>query len=125
MATSATMTQLNMRVSQEDKLQSDEVLRLLGSSVTKLVRKVLAKVARGAEDAEELIAALDDAPPAQEGTALRSRAWFEESDRWLASMAAQLGVSPDGFVPLADDEYQEALYEDYLERERERLVHDA
>lgn len=125
MATSATMTQLNMRVDQEDKLQADEVLQLLGSSVTKLVRKVLAKVARGAKDAEELMAALDDAPIAQDGTALRSRAWFEESDRWLSSMAAQLGVSPSSLVPLADDEYQEALYEDYLEKERERLVHDA
>lgn len=119
------MTQLNMRVDQEDKLRSDEVLQLLGSSVTKLVRKVLAKVSRGAKDAEELMAVLDDAPIAREEMVLRSRAWFEESDRWPASMATQLGVSPGSLVPLSDDTYREALYEDYLEKERERLVHDA
>ena len=76
-------------------------------------------------DQQELVAALDDTPAAQEVAELRSRAWFEESDRWYASMAMQLGVSPSSLAPLTDSEYEEALYDEHQEKERERLVHYA
>lgn len=55
------MTQLNLRVNVQDKRQAEEVLRLMGTTTTELVRKVLAKVARGAKGYAELRAALDNA----------------------------------------------------------------
>ena len=67
-ATTSQMTQLNMRVDAQDKRQAEEVLRLMGTTTTELVRKLLAKVARGAKDYAEVADAIDTPPehePAQ------------------------------------------------------------
>lgn len=44
------MIQLNVRVDAEVKRQAEEVLELMGSSVTELVRMALEKVSHGARD---------------------------------------------------------------------------
>ena len=53
------MTQLNLRVNKRDKRQAEEVLHLMGTTTTEFVRKLLAKVARGAKEYEEVKAVLD------------------------------------------------------------------
>ena len=52
-AVAGQMTQLNLRVDAQDKRQAEEVLHLMGTTTTKFMRKVLAKVARGAKDYDE------------------------------------------------------------------------
>ena len=54
------MVQLNVRVDADVKRQAEEVLELMGSSVTELVRMALEKVARGARDYVEARDALND-----------------------------------------------------------------
>ena len=56
------MVQLNVRVDAEVKRRAEEVLELMGSSVTELVRMALEKVARGARDYVEARDALSDRP---------------------------------------------------------------
>lgn len=58
----AQMTQLNLRVNREEKRQAEDVLHLMGTTTTELVRKLIAKVARGAKDYAEVVSVLEEAP---------------------------------------------------------------
>lgn len=88
----AEMTQLNLRVSKEDKRQAEDVLHLMGTTTTELVRKLMAKVARGAKDYAELASVLEVAPaePAAE----------EESPQYVDPVLAEGWAIVDDFCRL-------------------------
>ena len=54
------MAQVNVRVDRQVKNRAEEVLRLSGASLPELIKKVVAKVAQGGGQCEEVLAAVDD-----------------------------------------------------------------
>lgn len=60
MATVGSMAQVNIRVDRSVKERAEEALRLSGRSLPELIKKVVAKVAQGGGQCEEVLAAVDD-----------------------------------------------------------------
>ena len=54
------MAQVNVRVDRQVKDRAEEALRLSGVSLSELIKKVVAKVAQGGGQCEEVLAAVDD-----------------------------------------------------------------
>lgn len=54
------MAQVNVRVDRQVKNRAEEVLRLSGGSLPELIKKVVAKVAQGGGQCEEVLAAVDN-----------------------------------------------------------------
>ena len=54
------VAQVNVRVDRQVKDHAEEVLRLSGRSLPELIKKVVAKVAQGGGQCEEVLAAVDD-----------------------------------------------------------------
>ena len=54
------MAQVNVRVDRQVKDHAEEALRLSGASLPELIKKVVAKVAQGGGQCEEVLAAVDD-----------------------------------------------------------------
>lgn len=54
------MAQVNVRVDRQVKARAEEALRLSGGSLSELIKKVVAKVAQGGGQCEEVLAAVDD-----------------------------------------------------------------
>ena len=51
---------VNVRVDRQVKARAEEALRLSGGSLPELIKKVVAKVAQGGGQCEEVLAAIDD-----------------------------------------------------------------
>lgn len=79
------MAQVNVRVDRQVKDRAEEALRLSGGSLPKLIKKVVAKVAQGGGQCEEVLAAVDDR---QHAIALESpfAASWAASDRLYADL---------------------------------------
>ena len=60
MATVGSMAQVNVRVDRSVKERAEEALQLSGGSLSELIKKVVAKVAQGGGQCEEVLAAVDD-----------------------------------------------------------------
>ena len=59
MDTVSGMAQVNVRVDRQVKNRAEEALRLSGGSLPELIKKVVAKVAQGGGQCEEVLAAVD------------------------------------------------------------------
>lgn len=59
MATVGSMAQVNVRVDRQVKNRAEEALRLSGGSLPELIKKVVAKVAQGGGQCEEVLFAVD------------------------------------------------------------------
>ena len=117
------MTQMNVRVNVERKRQAEAVLELTGGSLGALVRKLLDKVASGAQGAEEVRAVLEGERETAVQTAdSKTHALFAKIDRHYDELASALGTRASSFVPLSDEQLEEALYDGRLEREQERVA---
>lgn len=53
------MAQVNVRVDRQVKNRAEEALRLSGGSLPELIKKVVAKVAQGGRQCEEVLSAVD------------------------------------------------------------------
>ena len=53
------MAQVNVRVDRQVKNRAEEALRLSGASLPELIKKVVAKVAQGGGQCEEVLSAVD------------------------------------------------------------------
>ena len=60
MSVAGSMAQVNVRVDRSVKERAEEALRLSGGSLPELIKKVVAKVAQGGGQCEEVLAAVDD-----------------------------------------------------------------
>lgn len=56
----SSMAQVNVRIDRQVKNRAEEALRLSGGSLPELIKKVVAKVAQGGGQCEEVLAAVDD-----------------------------------------------------------------
>ena len=101
------MAQVNVRVDRQVKNRAEEALRLSGGSLPELIKKVVAKVAQGGSQCEEVLAAVDD----------RKRAIAPESP-FAASWAAADQLYADlGIVTLSgsDDRDWETVYAEAMD----------
>ena len=113
MGTVGGMAQVNVRVDRQVKNRAEEALRLSGGSLPELIKKVVAKVAQGGSQCEEVLAAVDD----------RKRTIAPESP-FAASWAAADQLYADlGIVTLSgsddrdwDTVYAEAMDERYRQK---------
>ena len=107
------MAQVNVRVDRQVKNRAEEALRLSGGSLPELIKKVVAKVAQGGGQCEEVLAAVDDR---QRGAALDSL--FAAS--WAAAdqLYADLGIATS---PVSDDRDWDTIYSEAMdERYRQK-----
>lgn len=101
------MAQVNVRVDRQVKDHAEEALQLSGASLPELIKKVVAKVAQGGGQCEEVLAAVDD----------RQHAIAPESP-FAASWAAADQLYADlGIVTLSgsDDRDWETVYAEAMD----------
>lgn len=107
------MAQVNVRVNRQVKDHAEEALRLSGGSLPELIKKVVAKVAQGGGQCEEVLAAVDDRQQTVAPDTPFAASWAA-ADRLYADM----GIAAS---PVSDDRgwdtiYSEAMDEHYRQK---------
>lgn len=107
MSVAGSMVQVNVRVDRSVKERAEEALRLSGGTLPELIKKVVAKVAQGGGQCEEVLAAVDDR---QQSVAPDTP--FVAS--WAAAdqLYADLGIAAS---PVSDDRGWDAIYSDAMD----------
>lgn len=107
------MAQVNVRVDRQVKARAEEALRLSGGSLPELIKKVVAKVAQGGGQCEEVLAAVDDRQHAIAPESPFATSWAA-ADRLYADLGiAASTVSEDRDW---DTVYAEAMEERYRQK---------
>lgn len=114
------MIQLNVRVDAEVKRQAEEVLELMGSSVTELVRMALEKVSHGARDYVEARDVLSGTHRSKQAAASDEPIDFSMVDARLAKgwkaaddLYRSLGLDPSSLPK--DERSWDAIYEEAMD----------
>ena len=107
------MAQVNVRVDRQVKNRAEEALRLSGGSLPELIKKVVAKVAQGGGQCEEVLAVVDDRKQVVAPDTPFAASWAA-ADR----LYADLGIAAS---PVSDDRdwdtiYSEAMDEHYRQK---------
>lgn len=107
------MAQVNVRVDRQVKNRAEEALRLSGGSLPELIKKVVAKVAQGGGQCEEVLSAVDGRQQTVAHDTPFTASWAA-ADR----LYADLGVAAS---PVSDDRgwdtiYSEAMDEHYRQK---------
>ena len=101
------MAQVNVRVDRSVKGRAEEVLQLSGRSLPELIKKVVAKVAQGGGQCEEVLVAVDDRQQTVAPDTPFAASWTA-ADR----LYADLGIAPS---PVSDDRDWDAIYSDAMD----------
>ena len=101
------MAQVNVRVDRQVKNRAEEALRLSGGSLPELIKKVVAKVAQGGGQCEEVLAAVDDRHQAVAPDTPIAASWAA-ADR----LYADLGIAAS---PVSDDRGWDAIYSEAMD----------
>ena len=101
------MAQVNVRVNRQVKDRAEEALRLSGGSLSELIKKVVAKVAQGGGQCEEVLAAVDDRHQAVAPDTPFAASWAA-ADR----LYADLGIAAS---PVSDDRGWDAIYSEAMD----------
>ena len=107
------MAQVNVRVDRQVKNRAEEALRLSGASLPELIKKVVAKVAQGGGQCEEVLAAVDDQLPSAGATSLFAASWAAADQLYADLGIATSSVSDDRDW---DTIYSEAMDERYRQK---------
>ncbi len=107
------MAQVNVRVDRRVKNRAEEALRLSGASLPELIKKVVAKVAQGGGQCEEVLSAVDGRQQAVASDTPFAASWAAEDQLY-----ADLGIATS---PVSDDRdwdtiYSEAMDEHYRQK---------
>lgn len=107
------MAQVNVRVDRQVKNRAEEALRLSGGSLPELIKKVVAKVAQGGGQCEEVLSAVDGRQQTVAPDTPFAASWAA-ADRLYADM----GIAAS---PVSDDRgwdtiYSEAMDEHYRQK---------
>lgn len=113
MSAVSSMAQVNVRVDRQVKDRAEEALRLSGTSLPELIKKVVAKVAQGGGSCEEVLLAVDDQQPSAGAISPFVASWAAADQ-----LCADLGIATS---PVSDDRdwdtiYSEAMDEHYRQR---------
>lgn len=107
------MAQVNVRVDRQVKNRAEEVLRLSGGSLPELIKKVVAKVAQGGGQCEEVLAAVDGRQQTIAHDTPFAVSWAA-ADR----LYADLGIAAS---PVSDDRDWDTIYSEAMdERYRQK-----
>ena len=107
------MAQVNVRVDRQVKNRAEEVLRLSGGSLPELIKKVVAKVAQGGGQCEEVLAAVDDRKQAVAPDTPFVASWAAADQLY-----ADLGIATS---PVSDDRDWDTIYSEAMdERYRQK-----
>lgn len=101
------MAQVNVRVDRQVKNRAEEALRLSGGSLPELIKKVVAKVAQGGRQCEEVLAAVDDRQQTVAPDTPFAASWAT-ADR----LYADLGIAAS---PVSDDRGWDTIYSDAMD----------
>lgn len=107
------MAQVNVRVDRQVKNRAEEVLRLSGGSLPELIKKVVAKVAQGGGQCEEVLAAIDDRKQAVAPDTPFAASWAAADQLYADLGIATSSVSDDRDW---DTIYSEAMDERYRQK---------
>ena len=106
------MAQVNVRVDRQVKNRA-EVLRLSGGSLPELIKKVVAKVAQGGGQCEEVLAAVDDRQQTVAPDTPFAASWAAADQLY-----ADLGIVTS---PVSDDRDWDTIYSEAMdERYRQK-----
>ena len=107
------MAQVNVRVDRQVKNRAEEVLRLSGGSLPELIKKVVAKVAQGGGQCEEVLAAVDDRQQTVAPDTSFAASWAAADQLY-----ADLGIVTS---PVSDDRDWDTIYSEAMdERYRQK-----
>lgn len=113
MSAVSSMAQVNVRVDRQVKNRAEEVLRLSGGSLPELIKKVVAKVALGGGQCEEVLAAVDDRKQAVAPDTPFAASWAAADQLY-----ADLGIATS---PVSDDRDWDTIYSEAMdERYRQK-----
>ena len=101
------MAQVNVRVDRQFKNRAEEVLRLSGGSLPELIKKVVAKVAQGGGQCEEVLAAVDDRQQTVAPDTPFAASWAAADQLY-----ADLGIATS---PVSDDRGWETIYSEAMD----------
>lgn len=101
------MAQVNVRVDRQVKKRAEEVLRLSGGSLPELIKKVVAKVAQGGGQCEEVLAAVDDRQQTVAPDTPFAASWAAADQLY-----ADLGIATSH---VSDDRGWDAIYSDAMD----------
>lgn len=107
MATVGSMAQVNVRVDRSVKERAEEALQLSGRSLPELIKKVVAKVAQGGGQCEEVLAAVDDRQQAVASDTPFAASWAAADQLY-----ADLGIATS---PVSDDRGWDAIYSEAMD----------
>ena len=112
----ARMTQMNVRVNTDVKQRAEEVLSLMGSSLTELIRETLEKVAKGASDYDEVSKLLSGTQEdeSEDGVARDPIACAPLASSWQAVDTFYRGLGIDPNAPRGEDRSAEQAYEEAM-----------
>lgn len=107
------MAQVNVRVDRSVKERAEEALQLSGRSLPELIKKVVAKVAQGGGQCEEVLSAIDGRQQIVAHDAPFTVSWAA-ADR----LYADLGIATS---PVSDDRDWDTIYSEAMdERYRQK-----
>ena len=107
------MAQVNVRVDRQVKNRAEEALRLSGGSLPELIKKVVAKVAQGGGQCEEVLAAVDDRQQTIAPDTPFAASWAAADQLY-----ADMGIATS---PVSDDRDWDAIYSEAMdERYRQK-----
>lgn len=107
------MAQVNVRVDRQVKNRAEEALRLSGGSLPELIKKVVAKVAQGGRQCEEVLAAVDDRQQSVAPDTPFAASWAAADQLY-----ADLGIATS---PVSDDRDWDTIYSEAMdERYRQK-----
>lgn len=101
------MAQVNVRVDRQVKNRAEVVLRLSGGSLPELIKKVVAKVAQGGGQCEEVLAAVDDRQQTVAPDTPFAASWAAADQLY-----ADLGIATS---PVSDDRGWETIYSEAMD----------
>lgn len=101
------IAQVNVRVDRQVKDHAEEVLRLSGASLPELIKKVVAKVAQGGGQCEEVLAAVDDRQQTVAHDTPFAASWAAADQLY-----ADLGIATS---PVSDDRGWDVIYSDAMD----------
>lgn len=101
------MVQVNVRVDRQVKNRAEEALQLSGRSLPDLIKKVVAKVAQGGGQCEEVLSAVDGRQQTVAHDTPFAASWAA-ADR----LYADLGIATS---PVSDDRDWDVIYSDAMD----------
>ncbi len=101
------MAQVNVRVDRQVKDHAEEALRLSGGTLPELIKKVVAKVAQGGGQCEEVLAAVDDRRQTVAPDTPFAASWAAADQLY-----ADLGIATS---PVSDDRGWETIYSEAMD----------